>query len=345
MKRLIIGFGLTLALLTMLGALDVAQAAGLGSPIPPKGQQPPPPGPDENTPVWRVQINLTVCDLPNAGTDNKILVAMNEINYTVLDRPIDDFERGSTQMYDLLLNGVLKLADIKYLKIYKGGSDGVCLTGFTLLVNEREIYARTISPSQWWLDSEYYGYDSRTLMTLGSTLRGYSGWQAWTAPSRPHLLPATEIGSRLMTAVGTGMYDFNVTSQHSLSWLGSNCDFGPRCVYVLDDKTIQVRLDIYFKCIDSLLGDGGCADVTVTYDADLRFSCVSGMIGVTKVHDGGETSSNGNFVTAAGEVSAVREYVGSRLTHAFQNIKFPACSPILVYPVDNVVGIGAEALL
>src|SRR5262249_49615385 len=173
--------GLTLALLTMLGALDVAQAAGLGSPIPPKGQQPPPPGPDGNTPVWRVQINLTVCDLPNAGTDNKILVAMNEINYTVLDRPIDDFERGSTQMYDLLLNGVLKLADIKYLKIYKGGSDGVCLTEFTLLVNEREIYARTISPSQWWLDSEYYGYDSRTLMTLGSTLRGYSGWQAWTA--------------------------------------------------------------------------------------------------------------------------------------------------------------------
>src|SRR6185369_319110 len=33
MKRLIIGFDLTLALLTMLGALDVAQAAGLGSPI------------------------------------------------------------------------------------------------------------------------------------------------------------------------------------------------------------------------------------------------------------------------------------------------------------------------
>ena len=81
MKRLIIGFGLTLALLTMLGALDVTQAAGLGSPIPPKGQ-PPATGPAEYTPVWRVQLSLKVCDYNDAGTDNKVLASLNDANYT-----------------------------------------------------------------------------------------------------------------------------------------------------------------------------------------------------------------------------------------------------------------------
>jgi hypothetical protein len=101
---------------------------------------------------------------PNAGTENKVLAALNDANYTVLDTPVNDFEGATGRTYDLLLTGVVWLQDIKYLKIFKGGSDGVCISQLTLLVNERPIFTRTLAASQQWLDSEYYGYDSRTLM-------------------------------------------------------------------------------------------------------------------------------------------------------------------------------------
>jgi len=321
MKRLIIGFGLTLALLTMLGALDVAQAAGLGSPIPPKGQ-PPTTGPAEYTPVWRVQLSLKVCDYNDAGTDNKVLASLNDANYTVMDSPVNDFERASERTYDLLLIGVVKLSDIKYLKIYKGGSDGVCLSELSVYVNEHLIYTRTFSASNQWLDDEYYSYDARTLLIPGTTLRNHTAWQGWSAGFRTLTVSADEIRSRMGTAVGTGMYDFNIVSIHSLSWR-SDMGFERR-----DTTGIKVSFWVDFKCIDTLLGDGGCGDTAVLYWAHLRLSCSGGTIVATRENDGGLVYDGVN--SASGELDAVRHYVGPRLGQAFLNIKFGPCPTISV---------------
>jgi hypothetical protein len=319
MKRLIIGFGLSLALLTMLGALDFAQAAGLT--LPTKDQQPPP-GPAEYTPVWRVQLSMKVCDYADAGTDNKVLASLNDVNYTVMDSPVNDFERASERTYDLLLTGVAKLSDIKYLKIYKGGSDGVCLSQLSLSVNEHLIYARAFSASQQWLDDEYYSYDSRTLLIPSTTLRSHTAWQVWTAGFRTVTVAADEIRSRMATAVGTGMYDFNVVSIHSLSW---RSDLG---FERLDSTGIKVAFWVDFKCIDPTLGDGGCGDSAVLYWAHLRLSCSGGAIVATKADDGGLVQDGLN--SASGELDAVRHYVGPRLGQAFLNIKFGVCQTISV---------------
>ena len=177
---------------------------------------------------------MTVCDYADAGTDNKVLAALNDVNYTVMDSPVNDFERADERTYDLLLTGVTNLSDIKHLKIYKGGSDGVCLSQLSLYVNDHLVYARAFSASQQWLDDAYYSSDSRTLLIPGTTLRNHTAWQVWTAGFRTLTVSADEIRSRRATAVGTGMYDFNVVGIHSLSW---RSDLG---VQRLDSTDIKV---------------------------------------------------------------------------------------------------------
>lgn len=339
MRRLATVFAVALALLTFSVAMDV-QAAGLGG-IPPKGQ--PPAGPDGNTPVWRARLWVQVCDYADAGTDNKVLAALNSANYTVLDTPVNDFQRASAVSYDLLLTGVTKLADIQYLKIFKGGSDGVCIARLQLLVNERLIYDRIPSAAQQWLDDEYYSYDSRIFQIPGSTLRAHSAWQAWTAPARPRILEASEMVSRLNTAVGTGMYDFNVQSIDSLSWRSFSCGGyeGKVCVDFVDSLTISVAFLLDYKCIDPTFGDGYCGDSQVPYWAELRFSCTpTGAIEVTRVSDG-EWLVNGDVwnITNSerGDFNTVRQYVGPRLLQAFLNVKVPNCAPIIVTPAGDSV--------
>ena len=134
-----------------------------------------------------------------------------------------------------------RLADIHHLKISKGGSDAICLTQLTLTINERQIYTRTYA--QLWLDSTCTGCDFTTIP--GSTLRAHSSWLAWTTLPRPRLLSSAEIYSRLATAVGTGMYDFNVQSINSMRW-DSEIGMGAE-----DGLTIRVSMFVYYKCIRS----------------------------------------------------------------------------------------------
>jgi hypothetical protein len=328
MKRLITGFGLTLTLLASLGVLAAAHAAGLTVPT----RYDPPPGPDGNTPVWRAQLRVRVCNVENAGTDNKVLAALNGANYTVMDTPVNDFKRDSDITYDLLLTGVTRLADISYLKVSKGGSDALCLAQLTLVVNERQIYTR--SYAQLWLDNTCYGCDY-TLIP-GSTLRAHSSWLAWTTLPRPRFLYPSEIGARLATAIGTGMYNFNVQSSHSMSWSSAPS------AEVRDSLTMNVAMIVDYKCIDPVFGDGGCADSALLYWADLRFTCSpAGVIVVTKVADGvynmnGDTTG---VIAPPERQSQIRQYVGPRLVDAFRNITVPNCAPIMMYPIPSGNGI------
>jgi hypothetical protein len=331
MRRLITGFGLTLALLATLGALDFARAAGpLGTFPPTRGE--PQPGPDGNTAVWRAQLRVRVCNVANAGTDNKVLAALNGNNYTVMDIPVNDFEQASDRTYDLLLIGVTRLADIQYLKVSKGGSDAICLTELTLTVNERQIYARTYA--QLWLDNTCFGCEYTSIP--GSTLRGHSSWLGWTTLPRPRFLYPSEIGARLATAIGTGMYNFNVQSRHSMSWGAAHA------AQVEDSLTMQVRMIIDFKCIDPVFGDGGCSDSSILYWADLHFTCsTAGVIVVAKIDDNAYNMSGdtGGVSGSPAEGSEIAQHVGPRLVDAFRNITVGNCAPITMYPIPSADGI------
>ncbi len=92
--------------------------------------------------VIRAQIEITVADIPHAGTDDPINVRLNSPasapyvpagNSTWVDYGRDDFERGSTFTYDL--QTVDDLSDITLLTIEKHGTDETCLESVRLMLN------------------------------------------------------------------------------------------------------------------------------------------------------------------------------------------------------------------
>ncbi len=98
--------------------------------------------PREANRVWRAQIEITVADIANAGTDDTVFVSLNKNNYTRLDYARDDFKRGDTFTYDLLLDNVARLANITELSVGRqvDKNDSLRLSGFRLLINGQTIF-------------------------------------------------------------------------------------------------------------------------------------------------------------------------------------------------------------
>ena len=80
------------------------------------------------------------------------------------------------------------------------------------------------------------------------------------------------------------MCDFNtdgLPSANAFRWEGSDwshisgCD---GCVEKVDNTAINVRVTLYYRCVDPTWGDGACGDQVVFYSANLRFGCTGGGI-------------------------------------------------------------------
>lgn len=93
--------------------------------------------------------------MPDAGTDDAVFVTIEprSLNRTWLDYGQVDFERGRSFTYDLRLTGIRLHSDLSDLQIYKEGSDGLCLSGLTLILNGRAVFDRdfgeTAATCQW----------------------------------------------------------------------------------------------------------------------------------------------------------------------------------------------------
>jgi hypothetical protein len=351
MKRIIPGLLVTLTVLALFGRFDDAYAAVTSGP--PVGSSAEsigtPSGPAEHTPVWRAQLYIRVCDVPHAGTADTVVASLRQYEYgeyTALDTPLNDFQRASGVTFDLLISRFYRLDFIQYLKIYKAGTDGVCIQNLQLFINEKVIYTRTY-PAGWWLDGTYSGYDTRTLLIPGSTLRSSSVWRAWTPPPQPDYISSAGIGIRLATATGTGMHDYNLlTSRHSLHWGGSGAEFygdkvEPIATSYVDGTAIRVRVRLRFKCVDFTFGDEFCADETVHYVVTLRFRCDNlTYIVVTKENERVDFVARGAGGAAKSTIElAVKPWVGPRIQAAFGNLKFPnGCPSIHVYPATDGFG-------
>lgn len=143
----------------------------------------------------RVQLRLTVGDVSDAGTDESIEVRLQPSSYvtavtnwsprgnsTWVDSTADDFERGSSLTYDLLLSNVRDVSDITQVTLVKPGDDEVCIAGVELLVNGDLAYAQSYSPCRWIGGDELLSVPfedlraSQSWRQLGDTIfSGYDG--------------------------------------------------------------------------------------------------------------------------------------------------------------------------
>ena len=249
-RLLQLALALMMALAAILPARGEAQAAAA-----------------ETTPVWRLQVRLMTESVNEAGTDDDVMVSVNEQNATWLDLPHDDFSAGSTTDYDVLLTGVRTLADLKFLTISKRGTDALCLRSAQVMVNGKAIYAHSFVTAELkcrWLDGNN-GYQP-SVTIAGSTMRASSQWQAYTQPSRPTVLVNGDIERKAQIIMGHFMAT-SLDGAYAVRWADAGGQAN-QAVYK-DARPLHVTFDLK-QALDL------SPDVSVTASFDLVFLCRNG---------------------------------------------------------------------
>lgn len=188
----------------------------------------------------RAQIELSVCDVPNAGTKDPVSAALNERDEkspTWLDRPGRDFDRGTRYTYDLSIDHVHTLADVAEIELSKAGNDDLCVRELRLLVNHKTIFLRSFGGGQW-----LKGSTGNALRGTRAELRANPSWQAyvwslseWIAATGGAISPS-EVVERLEGCVATAIHGLGLT------WKASNA---PAIrLQRRDDSTVSARVDL-----------------------------------------------------------------------------------------------------
>ena len=290
---------------------------------------PPPPGPSEDTAIWRAQLRMVVADVDDAGTDDSVRVELSDGNGTWLDYGRDDFERNSDFTYDLVLTNLGKLDDIKYLRISKVGNDGLCLKSFDLLINGKRIYSQNLTVGRTpcrWIDSD--DGHAPLLLVSRATLRANTLWQQYTQPFPPLLIPREELESRIESIIGDKLHGTK------LYW----GEISGRAVEVTrkDDHTVHVDLDLAYS-VDNWF------DPEVDVDFDMAVTCSNGKITLTASNV--QVHVDANWVTdvlSLGLVNIAEHYIDGRINDGLKNFTFktevgvPLCPTITVRPNGDV---------
>jgi hypothetical protein len=216
--------------------------------------------PSDALPVWRAQLRLRTGDVDDAKTDDAVYARLNA-HRTYMNYGRNDFERGDAFTYDLVLNGVTKLGDITELTVGKEGSNGWCVSGLSLIVNNVTVYSQDFGPPCKWLDPP--GGQS-TWAVAYSDLRQHASWQAYS-PLTAALgildgLKHGDLESIIEANVGHGLY-------------GTDLYWGKlhgRAVEVTrrSDTSLDVDLDLAAD-----LPYSGDAEIDVDFHLDIGCSC------------------------------------------------------------------------
>ncbi len=290
---------------------------------------PPPPGPSEDTSIWRAQLRMVVADVDDAGTDDSVKVQLNDGHQTWLDYGRDDFQRDSDFTYDLVLTNLAKLDDIKYLRITKEGTDGLCLKSFELLVNGKRIYSQNLAVGRVpcrWLDGD--DGHAPSLTVARQTLRAHTLWQQYTQPFPPLVIPREELESRIESILGDKLHGTKLYWGH----------ISGRAVEVTrkDDHTVHVDLDLAYD-LDNWF------DPEVDVDLDMGLACSSGKISLTGSNV--QVHVDANWVTdvlSLGLVNIAEHYIDGRINDGLKNFTYktevgvPLCPTITVRPNGDV---------
>jgi hypothetical protein len=208
-------------------------------------------------PVNRLQLRVTVADVTDAGTSNKVSAKLGSTtlpghNHTGLNYHQNDFGRGSQFTYDLGLENVTELHDITEITLSNfSSSDGMCVAAFTLYVNGGAAYTQSFGNTATtcrWIGGS--GHPSSYTVTH-AMLRASSGFTAFSSPAVPteyrwidgvfHAcisIPRDEIESRLEGMVGDKLW-----GQSDIYW---GPVYGRAAVEAAkrDDRTLKIDLDL-----------------------------------------------------------------------------------------------------
>lgn len=245
----------------------------------------------EEAPIFRIQLKLTTGVGASASTDETPYVQFNDDDKRFyLYRPIDNFEEGLTDTYDILTSAISKIKDIKYIRFGLTGTDGWCVKKVQLLLNNNPVPV---------FIKEYPSHgnciDNRGSFVIpGSELRQCTSW-AYDAQHRnlwqsPAVISKDIIKSMVEGAIGNQL---NYTS--GFAW-GDKSGIDTRWGDAVElkktgNQTLHFDLDLQ----RTLYGPNPEVDV----DFDLVFGCVAGKV-VTSIQ---------NFKTRTNLIADLQEAV------------------------------------
>lgn len=278
-------------------------------------------------PVWRAQLYLIMGNAKAAGTDDDFSVSLNADNKTWVDYARDDFEPGDVFAYDLLTQGIGTVNDISSIVLSKTGSDGMCIKGFVLMVNNRALYSEDFSKEPdgcHWLDNQTGYSNTHTVNTtklLLNILR--RGWEL----AVPTLnIPATEVHSRLEGIIG---HNIRGVAEADLSWNGA-LKTGRA-----SNTSVYAKIPLWVSKSCDFVWDW-CPDGSITATVYLSFSCAAGQIVITPSLGGVDADFGwaGNMYYAL--ILSIAESLGKDLKSAFDPAKYkqaintPSCTAVTV---------------
>lgn len=303
----------------------------IADPCPPPPPPPTPPNSADNYKVWRAQIRLVTGNIDDAGTDDSVKVELNSLNHTWIDYGRDDFERNDDFIYDLNLDNISKLGDIRMLKISKPGGDGWCLRSVELIINGQPIYSVRSNQFYYgcWLDD--IGTDHTTISFGDKALHGHPLWKNYQQPSPSPIIPRKEMESRIEGMIGDKIY------YNRLQW-GHIYDRAVEATRK-DGQALHIDLDLESR-IDYL------ANPEVDIDFDLRFSCQEGKIKIKTEKVVVDVDSPWyQEVLTLGIAEYIDIYVRSRIESAFDPITESIDTGSSVCPNISVLANGDILLL
>lgn len=221
--------------------------------------------PNPAEPVFRVQIEVAVANVSDAGTKNGLFVRFGSGSRFVLNYGHRDFQRGSRFTYDVSPGNVSTIADITSLTIAKTGDDGIALSSVKLIVNGVPLFATNFGGRPYWLDSE----DAHRLKTTftGAAMQASPEWKAYKRPYPPRVLLAAELESRIEGIVGNATWGTKVGWGHR---------HGRASVEVSRSKKDPRRIDVDLDLEGKVWGPNPEVDV----DFSLQFVCKKGTLKV-----------------------------------------------------------------
>jgi hypothetical protein len=238
--------------------------------------------------VWRVQLNITVANLPNADLDKPIYVTLGspipvQNVSTYLDYSFDDFQRGSSFTYDLDFSGINQLSDLESLTIGNTVSDDICyIESIELLVDEKSVYRMVYGTT---VNSAYRlaSPRDRAIYISHDMLRAASGWQALFTPQRTPLpraelaadggiqliIDRDDIRSMVESVMGNLLHrDFS----SSLEWRGNSSSST-----VSLSRVNATKIHITFR-LTTLIEYWPNPDTDISLDIDFSKSCDQGRL-------------------------------------------------------------------
>lgn len=283
--------------------------------------------PAGTTPIFRAQIRVVTANVSNAESDDYVKVDLNSDNRTWIESDQDDFARGDDQTYDLRLQYVSQLSDIRYLKIEKTGSDAWVVRQIYLIINGRTIYSRDFGTNGIVLDNDSDKGRSRVYFIDGSFMRATTTWMNYSSPAKPYIISRDDMRLRLESVVGDFVaYDWLIQNQSNIYGLLMHREgnYGTE-LFTINADTWRVDLD--------LEADDFYWNIDIDVDFNLKIECLNGRPNF--IVSGVTASSTPDTNSTDRARDFVRNLLAQRLNDMMQNFTYGPCSEMRIVLSSN----------